>query len=332
MGRRYSVLVNGSPIAEFELFKGLRQGDPLSPFLFILAMEGLQAFMCKAEELGLFKGPFIGRDNMNISHLMYADDINVYKSNVIGIGVFDEEVSCMASVIGCGVAKIPLKYLGVPVRCNMTMCSNWIAIIQKFSSKLSLWKARLLLVRGRLSLIKSILGNLPTYHMSIYMKPVVVRKNLESLHNKFFIGSDQDEKKDNMVEMEEVFNEQETWRKIENEGSTQFWNDIWRYSRGGAESSQFDASQAALGNNRCIPFKVNVFLWRLNLNKLPSRVNLDRKRINVGSILCPICHGDVEMVNHTFFNCGMAKDLWALLAKWWELDIPMSANILEWYV
>ncbi|GJS35629.1 RNA-directed DNA polymerase, eukaryota, reverse transcriptase zinc-binding domain protein [Tanacetum coccineum] len=53
---RSSVLVNGSPTKEFELFRGLRQGDPMSPFLFILAMEGLHALTCKAEALGLFKG------------------------------------------------------------------------------------------------------------------------------------------------------------------------------------------------------------------------------------------------------------------------------------
>ncbi|GKD74678.1 RNA-directed DNA polymerase, eukaryota, reverse transcriptase zinc-binding domain protein, partial [Tanacetum coccineum] len=133
---RSSVLVNGSPTAEFELFRGLRQGDPLSPFLFILAMEGLQALTSKAEELGLFKGATFGRDNMSISHLMYADDVIFFgECNVLGVCVFDEEVSDMANVIGCG----------------------------KFSSELSLWKARLLSVEGLLSLIKSVLGNLPTY-------------------------------------------------------------------------------------------------------------------------------------------------------------------------
>ncbi|GJS65329.1 RNA-directed DNA polymerase, eukaryota, reverse transcriptase zinc-binding domain protein [Tanacetum coccineum] len=118
---------------------------------------------------------------------------------------------------------------------------------------------------------------------------------------------------------------------------------------GGDESSQFDALQTAIGNVTlsdqcdswqwsldvfvgCIPIKVNVFLWRLNLNKLPSGVNLDTKGIDASSILCPNCLGDVGMVNHTFFNCGMAKHEWALLVNWWELDILMCANILEWYV
>ncbi|GJT35204.1 putative RNA-directed DNA polymerase, eukaryota, reverse transcriptase zinc-binding domain protein [Tanacetum coccineum] len=57
---RASVLINGSLTAEFELFRGLRQGDHLSPFLFILPMEGLHAFMIKADDIGLFRGACIG--------------------------------------------------------------------------------------------------------------------------------------------------------------------------------------------------------------------------------------------------------------------------------
>ncbi|GKF00316.1 putative RNA-directed DNA polymerase, eukaryota, reverse transcriptase zinc-binding domain protein, partial [Tanacetum coccineum] len=162
---RSSVLVNGSPTDEFELHRGLRQSDPLSPFLFILAMEGLNAYTSKVESLGLFKGCSVGRDNLHISHLMYADDvifigewswsnarnlisllrcfflvsglrINIHKSLVIGIGVSDDEVSYMANIIGCRTSKLPLKYLGVPVGCNMSRSFNWNAIIQKFYSKL----------------------------------------------------------------------------------------------------------------------------------------------------------------------------------------------------
>ncbi|GKB81479.1 RNA-directed DNA polymerase, eukaryota, reverse transcriptase zinc-binding domain protein, partial [Tanacetum coccineum] len=376
-----------------------------------LVMEklGLHAFICKAEKLGLFKGASIGRDNMNIYHLMYADDV-----------IFFGDASYMANIIGCGVATLPLKYLGVLVGCNMTRCLYWNDIIQKFSSKLSLWKARLLSVGGRLSLTKFVLGNLPTYYMSIFMMPVSIRKKLESMRNKFFIGGDQDEKKMTWVKWKTCLASLATFglglfsafmgpqengidlisfctRKIGNGESTRFWNDVWcgisplkeqypriflldtdkdcfisnrvslpdwhavlrRVPRGGAEMSQFVALQAALGNvsltNQCdswkwsidgsgsfsvasirslvdhhtldmdqevtrwnsfIPIKVNVFLWRLKLNKLPSRVNLDRKGIELDSMLCPICHGDVETVNHIFFNCDMAKDLWSLLASW----------------
>ncbi|GKB42249.1 RNA-directed DNA polymerase, eukaryota, reverse transcriptase zinc-binding domain protein, partial [Tanacetum coccineum] len=58
---RSSVLLNGSPTKEFEMLRGLTQGDSMSPFLFILAMEGLHALVGKAEALGLFKGASIGR-------------------------------------------------------------------------------------------------------------------------------------------------------------------------------------------------------------------------------------------------------------------------------
>ncbi|GJZ81420.1 RNA-directed DNA polymerase, eukaryota, reverse transcriptase zinc-binding domain protein [Tanacetum coccineum] len=82
------------------------------------------------------------------------------------------------------------------------------------------------------------------------------------------------------------------------------------------DSHTLDVGSLATRWNRSIPIKVNIFLWRLSLNKLPSRVNLDRKGIDVDSLLCPICHEDVETVNHIFFSCEMAKDLWPLLARW----------------
>nr|GEY35892.1 RNA-directed DNA polymerase, eukaryota, reverse transcriptase zinc-binding domain protein [Tanacetum cinerariifolium] len=83
--------------------------------------------------------------------------------------------------------------------------------------------------------------------------------------------------------------------------------------------------------NRSLPIKVNVFLWRLKRNNLSSRVNLDRRGIEISSLLCPLCLGDFEMVNHSLFNCDMAKGLWSLFAKLWEVDIPVCSNIAEWY-
>lgn len=65
-----SVLVNGSPSSEFQFFKGLKQGDPLSPFLFILVMESLHISFSRVMEAGLFTGVSIG-DSLKLSHLFF---------------------------------------------------------------------------------------------------------------------------------------------------------------------------------------------------------------------------------------------------------------------
>lgn len=69
-----SILVNESPPDEFSLKKGIRQGDPLSPFLFLIAVEGLSCLMRKAEAIQILEGVEIGKDNVRMSHLQFADD------------------------------------------------------------------------------------------------------------------------------------------------------------------------------------------------------------------------------------------------------------------
>ena len=70
-----SILVNGSPTDEFPLQRGLRQGDPLSPFLFLLASEGLNVLMNSMVENNLYTGYEVGTYNsVVVSHLQFADD------------------------------------------------------------------------------------------------------------------------------------------------------------------------------------------------------------------------------------------------------------------
>ncbi|XP_071695503.1 uncharacterized protein [Rutidosis leptorrhynchoides] len=123
-----SILVNGSPTDEFSLGRGVRQGDPLSPFLFIIAAEGLNYLTKKAITSGLFKGVEIGSNKVLISLLQYADDtiflgewskhnfgnlmkllkcfenvsglrINYHKSSLFGLGVVKGEVEIMANKV-----------------------------------------------------------------------------------------------------------------------------------------------------------------------------------------------------------------------------------------
>ncbi|GJX69578.1 RNA-directed DNA polymerase, eukaryota, reverse transcriptase zinc-binding domain protein [Tanacetum coccineum] len=404
--------------------------------------------------------------------------------------VSDDIVLTKANALGCGAAKMPLKYLGVPVGCNMGRCSNWDAIVQKNSSKLTQWNARLLLVGGHLSLIKSVLESLQTYYMSLYKVHVSICNKLESMRNNFFIDGDLGVKKLACVSWKKCMASKkrgglgignfhvlnagllfkwlwrflnqplDLWgtvikeihgqnggifaipsysssfspwcsilssvkslnkkgidllslcnRKLGNNVSISFWNDVWcgnlplktrfprvymldndkscsianrlalhdwsailrRHPRGGIESALFsdllqlagsvvltehndswkwsldiskgfsvasarflidshtlDTGSSATRWNNNIPIKVNVFLWRLTFNKLPTKINFDRKCIDVDSLLCPICLKDVETVNHTFFNCDMAKDLWALLSRCYaddEFDVGDDNNV-----
>ncbi|XP_071708985.1 uncharacterized protein [Rutidosis leptorrhynchoides] len=73
---RTSVLVNGSPTRELQIKRGLRQGDPLNPFLFIIVMEGLHLTINRAMERRFIRGINVG--NISHSHFMYADDVIIF--------------------------------------------------------------------------------------------------------------------------------------------------------------------------------------------------------------------------------------------------------------
>lgn len=74
----YLVLVNGMPNGFFPGFRGIRQGDPLSPALFTLLAHLLSRILPRAEDVGFISGVKISRSSPRITHLMYADDLVIY--------------------------------------------------------------------------------------------------------------------------------------------------------------------------------------------------------------------------------------------------------------
>ncbi|GJX38579.1 RNA-directed DNA polymerase, eukaryota [Tanacetum coccineum] len=142
---RGSLLVNGSPILEFQFSKGFKQGDPLSPLLFILVMKSLHLSFQNVVNAGLFKGVVLD-SFLQTSHLFYADDV-----------VF----------IGQWVLKSLFSYLGVNIGGHMTRIKSWDVVINKVLNRLSKWKMNVLSTGGRLMLLKSGLGLTPIYYMSM---------------------------------------------------------------------------------------------------------------------------------------------------------------------
>jgi len=162
-----SVLVNGSPTDEFHLERGLRQGDPLSPFLFLLAAEGLNVMMKALVETQTFTGYRVGGANsVVLSPLQFADDtlligekswanvramrvglllseamlglkVNFHKSSLVGVNINASWLSEAASVLGCKVGKISFLYLGLPIGGDLCRLLFWELVVNRIKSRLS---------------------------------------------------------------------------------------------------------------------------------------------------------------------------------------------------
>ncbi|XP_071731845.1 uncharacterized protein [Rutidosis leptorrhynchoides] len=78
-----------------------------------------------------------------------------------------------------------------------------------------------------------------------------------------------------------------------------------------------------------LPQKLEVFIWRAHRNRLPVRVELDKKGIDLDSVRCPVCDDVLETLDHVLLNCNFAQDVWIRLYRWWGLSFPSGINIQE---
>ncbi|GJT88088.1 RNA-directed DNA polymerase, eukaryota [Tanacetum coccineum] len=225
---RGSIIINGSPTDEFKFGKGLKQGDPLSPFLFILIMETLHLSFQRVVDAGMFHGIKLG-GTLNLSHMFYADDavfvgewsdnniatlvhvldcfhkvsglkINMNKSKLMGTHVDHDKVTRAANKLGCQILKAPFLYHGSYVGGNMHRLKSWDDIIGRVRRRLSNWKMKMLSIGGRLTLVKSVLGSMPIFHMSLFKVPSGILRSLESIRSKFFNGIDGSKNKASWVQ------------------------------------------------------------------------------------------------------------------------------------
>ncbi|GJX65067.1 putative reverse transcriptase domain-containing protein [Tanacetum coccineum] len=81
---------------------------------------------------------------------------------------------------------------------------------------------------------------------------------------------------------------------------------------------------------KVVPIKINIFAWKVSLEKLPSRLNLSLRGIDIPSIICPICSSAGESCSHLLFSCNLARLILRKVARWWELDIHEFHSYEDW--
>lgn len=100
--------------------------------------------------------------------------VNFHKSRLISINVSKHLLGVASIFLSCKIEESGFMFLGIPIGSNPRRIKMWDPVIDKFSSKLALWKRRFLSFAGRVTLINSILNNLPIFVMSFYKALVKV--------------------------------------------------------------------------------------------------------------------------------------------------------------
>ncbi|XP_026378390.1 uncharacterized protein LOC113272807 [Papaver somniferum] len=185
----FSVLVNGSATGYFKRNKGIRQGDPILPFLFLLVEEALAFMIKKAQEEGLISGFQTKEDGIMI---------NFAKSLIFRVA-YDSDLTIFSSLLGCHSGTLPTTYLSFPLGDKCCGVDKWDRIIEKFISKLAGWKKILLSRAGKITLINSVLSSIPIYYMSLFEMHVSVIKKLEKIMRDFLWNYNKGKKKIHLV-------------------------------------------------------------------------------------------------------------------------------------
>ena len=231
---RYTLLMNGNLTSTFVPTQGLRQEDPLSPYLFLLCANILSISLIQAESTRRIQGVRVGRRGLYFNHLLFADDsllffrndnhslrnlqcILDWYSNIleqkINLGKSDlfcspnmpkETQEALAREIQVNLVQCPSKYLGINFKLRGNRIVDFQFLIDKLNSKLQGWKARLLSQAGKAAHIKSILQSLPLYTFSCFKVLEYVCTKMDSIVRAFWWGHEPGERKLHMLNWDKI--------------------------------------------------------------------------------------------------------------------------------
>ncbi|CAN1345714.1 Transposon TX1 uncharacterized 149 kDa protein [Linum perenne] len=214
----YSISLNGGIHGFFPAKKGVRQGDPLSPYLFVIAIEPLSRLLDIAGRSQIL--PYHPQcHKIRLTHLAFADDMMIFtngsyyglevicgilakfaswsglrvnpdKCDIFSAGIPEFTLAAMNRLSGFRLGNLPIRYLGLPLIANKLKIKDCDALIQKITKRITGWSARTLSFAGRLQLVNSVLFSLAQYWMSIFLLPSSVLKRVQQLCFSYLWGGD----------------------------------------------------------------------------------------------------------------------------------------------